>query len=119
MTSPAETTGSSLAPEPARLDFAVGMGGASGSLAAIAFGDPGRPVEGLFLHANGFNALTYRAMLSRAAPVIHMVAIDQDGHGRSAQRRSADGRTDWLDLRDDLIEVIDSLATPPLLLAGH
>jgi pimeloyl-ACP methyl ester carboxylesterase len=114
-----ETAGAASALDPIRRTFAIGTGKDRGLLAAVEFGDQGRPVEVLFLHANGFTALTYRTMLAPAAAVLRVVAIDQQGHGRSPQRRSAEGRTDWLDLRDDLIGVIDSLGGPPVMLAGH
>lgn len=120
MTSVAETPGPGPGFEPTRRTFALGHGsGAAGTLAAIGFGDDRRPVEVLFLHANGFTALTYRTALEPLGRSLRVVALDQDGHGRSPRRRSADGRTDWLGLRDDLIAVIDSLAGAPMVLAGH
>jgi len=34
-----------------------------GTLSALHFGDMSKPLELVFLHANGFNAQTYRAVL--------------------------------------------------------
>ena len=39
-----------------------------GETAGIAFGDPVRPVEVLFLHATGFNAITYQSLLGIELP---------------------------------------------------
>jgi pimeloyl-ACP methyl ester carboxylesterase len=119
MNSAAKTAGVAPALEPMRRTFMIGTGETPGTLAAIEFGDRRRPVEVLFLHANGFNALTYRTVLAPLGRTLHVVAIDQQGHGLSPARVPAEGRTNWLDLRDDLIGVIDSLAEPALTLAGH
>lgn len=105
--------------EPRRrtLRFATARGPAE--LAALDFGDPARPVDVVFLHANGFNALTYRSALAPLAADLRILAVDQQGHGRSAQRVPAEGRTDWFDLRDDLVGLLDALDGPPVVLAGH
>lgn len=88
-------------------------------LAAIEFGDPARPVDVIFLHANGFNALTYRSALAPLGDRLRILAVDQQGHGRSAQRVPAEGRANWIDFRDDLIAVLDAIGGPPVVLAGH
>jgi len=102
-----------------RRTFAIETPSGRGEIAAIAFGDAARPVDVVFVHANGFNAMTYRGVLAPLGQHLHVVAIDQQGHGRSPQRVSSASRTDWLLFRDDLIAVMEQLAGGPLLLAGH
>jgi len=104
---------------PRRRTLSIHSRGRDGELAALDFGDPDRPIDAIFLHANGFNAMTYRSILAPLARDLRILAIDQQGHGRSPQRSPVEGRKDWLDLRDDLISVLDVLGGGPLVLAGH
>ena len=119
MTSAADIAEAEPPPEPVRRRLSLGPEQPDAWLAAIKFGDVNRPVDALFLHANGLTALTYRSVLAPLGERLHILAPDQAGHGRSPQRRAAEGRTDWLDLRDDLVAVIDGLEGGPLILAGH
>jgi pimeloyl-ACP methyl ester carboxylesterase len=104
---------------PRRRTLSIESRGQAGELAALDFGDPGRPIDILFLHANGFNAMTYRGILAPLARDLRILAVDQQGHGRSAQRSVAEGRPDWLDMRDDLIALLDQLDLGPIVLSGH
>ena len=88
-------------------------------LAAIEFGDSARPVDVVFLHANGFNAMTYRSVLAPLADRLHILGVDQQGHGLSIQRTATEGRTNWSELRDDVVALLDSLEVGPFVLAGH
>ena len=106
-------------PEPRRRTIPITSRGQPGQLAALDFGDPGRPIDVIFLHANGFNAMTYRSVLALMADRMRILAVDQQGHGRSPQRSVAEGRMDWLDLRDDLLGLLAALDGPPVVLAGH
>ena len=54
-----------------------------GAMAALEFGPAGRPVDIVFSHANGFNALTYRTILAPLAADLRILAIDLRGHGAS------------------------------------
>src|SRR5579875_3441678 len=54
-----------------------------GEMAALDFGDASRPVDVVFLHANGFNAMTYRSILAPLSLSLRIVALDQRGHGLS------------------------------------
>ena len=90
-----------------------------GDIAAIELGDPARPIDVIFVHANGFNALTYRSVLAPLADRLHILAIDQQGHGRSPQRVPSESRSSWTLFRDDLVALLDQLEGGPLLLAGH
>jgi len=102
-----------------RRTFAIETASGLGEIAAIAFGDPARPVDAVFVHANGFNAMTYRSILAPLGERLHILAIDQQGHGRSPQRVPSASRDSWLLFRDDLVAVIDQLGDHPLLLSGH
>ena len=53
-----------------------------GEISALHFGPQDKPAELLFLHANGFNAQTYRAVLEPLG--IHVIALDLRGHGHSS-----------------------------------
>ena len=99
--------------------FAIETAAGPGEIAAIAFGDLNRPVDVVFVHANGFNAMTYRSILAPLGERLHVVVIDQQGHGRSPQRVPSASRDSWLLFRDDLVAVIDQLGDHALLLSGH
>jgi len=99
--------------------FTVATPSGAGEIAAIAFGDSARPVDVIFVHANGFNAMTYRSVLAPLSERLHVLAIDQQGHGRSPQRAPSEGRRNWLLFRDDLVGLLDTLSGGPLLLSGH
>ena len=105
--------------EPRRRTLAISPPTGPAELAALEFGDPDSPPDVVFLHANGFNAGAYRSVLGPLADRLHILAVDQQGHGRSAQRASSEGRRNWTDLRDDLVSLLDSLPGGPVVLAGH
>jgi pimeloyl-ACP methyl ester carboxylesterase len=52
-----------------------------GEIAALEFGPEDRAIDIVFVHANGFNAQTYRTLLSPLAAGLRILAIDQRGHG--------------------------------------
>lgn len=83
------------------------------------FGDPGRPVDLVFVHANGFNALTYRSLLAPLAATLRIVAPDLRGHGATQLKADPRGRRSWKDFRDDLAGLLDALGGAPVTLAGH
>ncbi|HEX4182384.1 MAG TPA: alpha/beta hydrolase [Caulobacteraceae bacterium] len=112
-------TGAAAAHAPRRRTFDIRSRGHDARLAALEFGDPSRPIDVLFLHANGFNAMTYRGILAPLAAGLRILAVDQQGHGLSPQRGAAEGRTDWLDFGDDLLALLDRLDQGPMVLAGH
>lgn len=71
-----------------------------------------------FAHANGFNAETYRALLSPLSDRFHIFASDARGHGFSTLP-SAPGLARWSNYRDDLHALSERLSPGPLVLAGH
>jgi pimeloyl-ACP methyl ester carboxylesterase len=99
--------------------FQIATESGPGDIAAIEFGDPARPIDVIFVHANGFNAMTCRSVLAPLADRLHILAIDQQGHGRSPQRVLSESRSSWILFRDDLVALIDQLEGGPFLLAGH
>lgn len=108
---------SALADAPrARLIELAGRGGA---MAGLDFGDPGRPFDIVFVHANGFNARTYCAVLAPLAESLRILAVDQRGHGRSTLPAETEGRTSWNGLRDDLLALMETLDLRDVVLAGH
>jgi pimeloyl-ACP methyl ester carboxylesterase len=96
---------------------APGRGG--GDVAALDFGPPDRPFDAVFLHANGFNALTYRRLLEPLGARWRILAFDQRGHGGTTLAADPEGRRDWLDHRDDLLAILDVLRLDAPVLAGH
>lgn len=101
--------------EPRRRVVAV----AGGDIAALEFGPEDRPIDVVFVHANGFNAQTYRALLSPLAGALRILAIDQRGHGATTLPADPEDRRSWRDLGDDLAGLLDALDGPPVVLAGH
>ena len=90
-------------------------------MSALHFGDMSKPVKLVFLHANGFNALSYRLVFERLN--IHSVIFDMRGHGHSRHMPQDPELKNWHVFRDDCIEFFerylpDSINAPPIL-AGH
>ena len=90
-----------------------------GAMAGLAWGDPGRPVDAVFVHANGFNARTYASILSPLSADAHVLAVDLRGHGRSTLPAPPRWRSGWGDFRDDLCLLLDRIGGPPVVMAGH
>ena len=90
-----------------------------GVMAGIAMGDTTRPLDLLFLHATGFNALTYREMLTPLGEHFHVMAVDLRGHGRSELSTRLFGYASWNRHRDDVIELIETHIRVPVTIAGH
>jgi pimeloyl-ACP methyl ester carboxylesterase len=89
-----------------------------GRMAGIAFGVERPTPDIVFLHATGFNARTYRALLEPLGEKFYVVALDARGHGLSTLPPRMWGYTSWRRHRDDLIAVLEHF-TAPVTLAGH
>ncbi|MBL8544691.1 MAG: alpha/beta hydrolase [Hyphomonadaceae bacterium] len=89
-----------------------------GRMAGIAFGAATPNPDIVFMHATGFNAMTYRTLLAPLAEKFHVLALDARGHGRTQLPASVFGYTSWNRHRDDLIAVLEHF-TAPVTLAGH
>ena len=75
-----------------------------------------------FAHANGFNALTYRQLLTPLARDFRIRAWDARGHGFTSLPADPSSHRDWHVYRDDLIRFIEAWAEEtggPVMLAGH
>ena len=106
--------------EPLRRTLNLTTPDGSGQVALLDFGDQGRPVDIVFAHANGFNALTYRQALAPLGETMRIIAFDQRGHGRTTLPADAEGREDWTGFERDLIAVLDALDLDrPVVLSGH
>ena len=91
----------------------------AGDFAYLDFGPGERPVDAVFLHANGFNARTYRTILAPLASDLRILALDLRGHGRTRAPAAAEGRNTWLDLGQDLDVFLETLDLKTVVLAGH
>ena len=101
--------------EPKRRTFAL----PDGELSALDFGDPARPVDVIFTHANGFNAMTYRQALAPLASALRIVAVDQRGHGETRLPADPAAHRNWNVFADDLLRVIEAVDSPQVILSGH
>ena len=88
-------------------------------MAVLDFGDADRPVDLVFVHANGFTALTYRTLLAPLSGSLRLWAPDLRGHGGTTLPADPNGRRNWADHRDDLVALLDAIDGPPVVLAGH
>lgn len=74
----------------------------------------------VFLHANGFNALTYRKILEQIGLHHSVIAIDLRGHGHTTLPADPHKLVNWKQHSDDVIATLDALGeTGPLVLGGH
>jgi pimeloyl-ACP methyl ester carboxylesterase len=104
---------------PRRLSLPVSNRWGAGQMHVLDFGDPKRPVDLIFVHANGFNALTYRTLLAPLSGSLRIWAPDLRGHGGTRLPAEPGGRRHWHDHRDDLVALLDTVDGPPFVLAGH
>lgn len=104
---------------PRRITVPIDNRWGGGEMAVLDFGDPGRPVDLVFAHANGFNARTYRSLLQPLSSALRIWAPDLRGHGATRLPAAPEGRRSWKDHRDDLIALLAALDGPPVALAGH
>jgi pimeloyl-ACP methyl ester carboxylesterase len=78
-----------------------------------------RAASVLFAHANGFNALTYRLLLSGLAEELRIYAADLRGHGKTTLAANPKGMSSWLIYRDDILRLVQELDGRPKILVGH
>jgi pimeloyl-ACP methyl ester carboxylesterase len=89
-----------------------------GDVSAIEFGPLTQKLDILFLHANGFNAMTYRQMLASLGSDLRVLAVDVRGHGGSRLPAREAGHS-WQVYADDLQALIAASGEVPAVLAGH
>lgn len=90
-----------------------------GETSGIAFGDPVRPVDVLFLHATGFNAVCYQSILEPLGTRMHAAALDMRGHGRSRLPANPRKLHSWNKFRDDVIQALEKIAPEGAVIGGH
>jgi pimeloyl-ACP methyl ester carboxylesterase len=73
----------------------------------------------LFVHATGFNAETYRALLAPLALQFHVFACDLRGHGFSTLPTRPGLAEGWTIFRDDIVMLLGQLTAGPVIVAGH
>ena len=98
---------------PTRREYAL----SDGTLSAVHFGRAGNPLKLVFIHANGFNAMSYRAVLQPLG--VHALALDMRGHGFSKLPAAPDELKSWHIFRDDILEFFERYVDRPVVLAGH
>ncbi len=96
----------------------VALPGSDGEMAYLDLGPAGRPVDVVFVHANGFNGRTYRSVLAPLAD-LRILAVDLRGHGRSTLPTVIEGRRGWTEFRDDLLAFLELTTDGAVVLAGH
>ena len=99
--------------------FNLDLPSRGGAVHCLEWGPADRAIDIVFIHANGFNARTYAAILEPLGSSLRVVAFDQRGHGRTTLPTPTVERGDWLDLRDDAVAVCDALKIEGAVLAGH
>src|SRR3990167_9489757 len=85
---------------PRRLSAPINNHWGAGRMSVMDFGDPKRPVDLIFSHANGFNAATYRSLLSPLSASLRIWAPDLRGHGGPAPPVVARPNSTWRRPRD-------------------
>ncbi len=90
-----------------------------GVMRGYEMGPEGRTVDLVFLHANGFNARTYRNMLAPLAADCRVLMLDMRGHGRTELPADPDSLKNFHVYKNDVAEVMEAHCQTPPVLAGH
>ena len=91
-----------------------------GNMAALEFGNPAHRLAAVWLHATGFNAMTYQSILAPLGLRTKVQAVDLRGFGRTTLPAIPRKMKSWKRHRDDIIAYLDREApTKPVVLAGH
>ncbi|WP_324612777.1 alpha/beta fold hydrolase [Henriciella litoralis] len=90
-----------------------------GDMAAIEFGNKDFDLAGVWLHANGFNAMTYQSLLAPLGERRRVAALDMRGHGRTTLTADPKSLKSWKVYRDDVIDFLEKRAARPVVLGGH
>ena len=89
-------------------------------MAALEFGDPAKKLAALWLHATGFNAMTYQSILAPLGLRTKVQAVDLRGHGRTTLPARPGKLKSWKRYRNDVIAMIEKESpTRPIVLGGH
>ncbi len=87
----------------------------------VHFGDDSKPLDMLFLHANGFHGLAYRTLLEPLAKETgaHIGAVDLRGHGLTDLPIDPGELNNWKCFEDDILAFLGSHVSAPIAIAGH
>lgn len=97
-----------------RIRYDIGDGLVTG----VEFGSPVLPVAALWLHATGFNAMTYQSILAPLGLRTRVAAIDLRGHGRNTTTANPPYPSWSVHVRD-VIKWLDKHCSSGLVLGGH
>ncbi|MCF6219531.1 MAG: alpha/beta hydrolase [Robiginitomaculum sp.] len=92
-----------------------------GTMAAVHFGPRSEPVKMVYLHANGFNGLTYRSLLEPLCihEGVHIMALDLRGHGRTDLPIDDENLASPTNHARDLSKYLQSHIDGSIIVAGH
>lgn len=105
---------SPVAAAPQRRNFAL----PDGDLSYLDWDGPAGAPRMVMSNANGFNAHTYRQLLTPLSGRLRIQAVDARGHGFSTATADPQAPLSWNVFRDDLIRFLEA-GDGPCLLAGH
>lgn len=88
-----------------------------GRISAVHYGLSSNPVKVVFANANGFNALSYKAVLEPLG--VHAIALDMRGQGMSELPYDPKGLKSWHIFSEDIAEFITRYVDNPVVVAGH
>lgn len=89
-----------------------------GEIAGLEFGDPIRDISAVFLHATGFNAMTYQSILAPLGLRARVAGLDMRGHGKTKLPIKANYKS-WRIHCNDVISWIEANAPGGVVLSGH
>lgn len=91
-----------------------------GDMAALEFGDPAKKLAALWLHATGFNAMTYQSILAPLGLRTKVQAVDLRGHGRSTLPAKPGRLKSWKRYRNDVLAFLERESpVNKVVLGGH
>ncbi len=91
-----------------------------GNMTGLEFGNPADRLASLWLHATGFNAMTYQSIMGPLGLRTRVQAVDLRGHGRTTLPAVPRKLKSWKRHRDDIIAYLDREAPiRPVVLGGH
>lgn len=105
--------------QPTSRTLTVALRNGAGEVHLLDLGPRDRAPDVLFLHANGFNARTYRTVLAPLAGSLRILAPDLRGHGLTTLPAHDPHRISWRPFRDDVLALMETLDLRDVVLAGH
>lgn len=90
-----------------------------GVMRGYEMGPQDRAIDLVFLHANGFNARTYRNMLAPLAADYRVLMLDMRGHGRTELPADPQALKNFHVYKNDVAAVMQAHCETPPVLAGH